>query len=307
MRIILMHNPKAGRGDHARKDLMAELANAGHHAIYESTKKSNYEKALKKPVDLVLVAGGDGTVGKVGRELINSAMPLGVLPLGTANNLARSLGFTASPEEIVAGLERGKKRAFDIGLARGLWGKRYFFESAGGGLLADYLRDVKDTPKKTKQLSEEQEMRRHVSLLRRMLHDYSARKWKMDIDGEDISDEYILWEAMNIRSVGPVLYLASQAATKDGQLDFVCAREQDRSLLMEYLDARLAGQKVKFPLPLRRFRNLNIVWENSTLHFDGKVWPRKNKKAKTPSDIEITVKPSALVILQPGRAEHKLA
>jgi diacylglycerol kinase (ATP) len=150
-------------------------------------------------------------------------------------------------------------------------------------------------------------MRRHVSLLRRMLHDYSARKWKMDIDGEDISDEYILWEAMNIRSVGPVLYLASQAATKDGQLDFVCAREQDRSLLMEYLDARLAGQKVKFPLPLRRFRKLNIVWDNSTLHFDGKVWPRKNKKAKTPSDIEITVKPSALVILQPGCAEHKLA
>jgi diacylglycerol kinase family enzyme len=306
MRIILMHNPKAGRGNHGKKELMAALANAGHHAIYESTKNSDYKKALKESVDLVLAAGGDGTVGKVGRELIDSGMPLGVLPLGTANNLARSLGFTASPEEIVTGLERGKKRAFDIGLARGLWGKRDFFESAGGGLLADYLRDVKDTPKKTKQLSEEQEMRRHVSLLRRMLHDYSARKWKMDIDGEDISDEYILWEAMNIRSVGPVLYLASQAATKDGRLDFVCAREQDRSLLMEYLDARLAGQKVKFPLPLRRFRKLNIVWDNSTLHFDGKVWPRKNKKAKTPSDIEITVKPSALVILQPGRAEHKL-
>jgi len=301
MRIILMHNPKAGRGNHARKELMAALANAGHHAIYQSTKKSDYKKALKKSVDVVLAAGGDGTVGKVGRELIDSGVPLGVLPLGTANNLACSLGFTASPEEIVAGLESGEKRAFDIGLARGLWGKRYFFESAGGGLLADYLREAKDKPKKTKKLSEEQEMRRHVSLLRRMLHDYSARKWKMDIDGKDISDEYILWEAMNIRSVGPLLYLASQAATKDGRLDFVCAREEDRSLLMQYLDARLAGQRVKFPLPLRRFRKLNIVWENSTLHFDDKVWPRKNKKAKTPSDIEILVKPSALVILQPGR------
>ena len=286
---------------------MAALANAGHHAIYQSTKKSDYKKALKKSVDVVLAAGGDGTVGKVGRELIDSGVPLGVLPLGTANNLARSLGFTVSPEEIVAGLERGKKRAFDIGLARGPWGKRHFFESAGGGLLADYLREAKDKPKKTKKLSEEQEMRRHVSLLRRMLHGYSARKWKMDIDGEDISDEYILWEAMNIRSVGPLLYLASQAATKDGRLDLVCAREEDRSLLMQYLDARLAGQSVKFPLPLRRFRKLNIVWENATLHFDDKVWPRKNQKTRSSSDIEITVKPSALVILQPGRAEHKLA
>jgi hypothetical protein len=104
-------------------------------------------------------------------------------------------------------------------------------------------------------------MRRHVSLLRRMLHEYPARKWKMDIDGEDISDDYVLWEAMNIRSVGPVLYLASQAATKDGQLDFVCAREDDRSLLMEYLDARLAAARIKFPLPLRRFCRLKIVWE----------------------------------------------
>ncbi|PYI96040.1 MAG: hypothetical protein DME98_13700 [Verrucomicrobia bacterium] len=104
-----------------------------------------------------------------------------------------------------------------------------FFESAGGGLLADYLREAKDKPKKTKDLSEEQEMRRHVSLLRRMLHDYSARKWKMDIDGEDISDGYILWEALNIRSVGPLLYLASQAATKDGRLDFVCVVRRHRA------------------------------------------------------------------------------
>jgi hypothetical protein len=47
--------------------------------------------------------------------------------------------------------------------------------------------------------------------------------------------------------------------------------------------------------------------KNATLHFDSKVWPRKNEKAKSPSDIEITVKPSALVILQPERAERKLA
>ncbi len=54
-----------------------------------------------------------------------------------------------------------------------------FFESAGGGLLADYLRNAKGKAKKTKKLSKEQEMRRHVSLLRRMLHNYPARKWKI--------------------------------------------------------------------------------------------------------------------------------
>jgi diacylglycerol kinase family enzyme len=305
MRITLVHNPKAGRGKLAKRDLMAALAKAGHHAIYQSTRKSDYRKAFKEPTDLVLAAGGDGTVGNVGRELIDTGLPLSVLPLGTANNLARSLGFCASPEEIITGLERGERRTFDVGLARGPWGKRYFLEGAGGGLLADYLRNAEGKVKGTEKLSKDEEMRRHVSLLRRMLHDYPARKWKIALDGEDILNRYILWEAMNIRSVGPILYFASQAATKDGRLDFVCVREEDRSLFMEYLDGRLAGRKAKFPLPLRRFHQSKILCENSKLHFDDKVWPDKKQKVKSPNDIEITVKPSALVILQ--HARHKSA
>src|SRR5438132_2096955 len=119
MRITLMHNPTAGRGEHARQELVSALAKAGHQVTYQSTKKSSYKKALKKSTDLVLVAGGDGTVGKIGRELIDTGIPLSVLPLGTANNLARSLGFIASPEEIITGLAHGKRRAFDVGIARG--------------------------------------------------------------------------------------------------------------------------------------------------------------------------------------------
>ena len=303
MRITLMHNPKAGDAEHGRKQLMAALAKAGHHVNYQSTKKGDYKKGLKKPTDLVLAAGGDGTVVKVACRLIDTGIPLSVLPLGTANNLARSLGFLASPEEIIARLEGGKRRAFDIGVARGPWGRRYFFEAVGGGLFADYVPAAKDKGKKIGKLSKEQEMTRHVSLLQRMLHDYPARRWKIDIDGEDISDRYILWEAMNIRSVGPALYLASHAATKDGQLDFVCAREADRSLLMEHLAARLAEKKHKFPLPIRKFRQLRIVWRGSTLHLDDEPWPRKKEKPKSPSEIKITVKPSALVILQPAAHE----
>ena len=64
MRIILMHNPKSGRGDHSKKELMKSLAKAGHEVIYQSTKQKNYKKALKQSADLVLAAGGDGTVGK---------------------------------------------------------------------------------------------------------------------------------------------------------------------------------------------------------------------------------------------------
>jgi diacylglycerol kinase family enzyme len=303
MRITLIHNPKAGDAEHGEKQLMAALAKAGHHATYQSTKEPGLKKALAQPTDVVLAAGGDGTVAKVAFRLIDSGIPLSVLPLGTANNLARALGFVASPEEIIARLEGGKKQVFDVGLATGPWGERHFFEGIGGGLLADYVWAAKKEEKKNgkaEKLSKEQQMARHGALLRRMLHDYPPRQWKIEIDGKDISGPYLLWEAMNIRSVGPALYFAPRAATRDGRFDFVCARATDRPLLMEHFDARVAGKKSKSPLPTRRFRKLRIVWKGSTIHLDDQLWRDKKKNEKSPDEIKITVKPSALIILQPS-------
>jgi diacylglycerol kinase family enzyme len=303
MRITLMHNPKAGHGKHTKKELMDALAKAGHQATYQSTQKKGYKKALKKPTDLVIAAGGDGTVGKVALRLVDNGIPLSVIPLGTANNLARSLGFVGSPQEIIARIDEGKKRAFDVGIARGPWGKRFLFEGAGGGLLADYLRAANDTTRNGKRLSKKREMTRHVSSLRQALQNYPARKWKIDIDGKRVSKRYILWEALNIHSVGPALYLAGQASTKDGRFDLVCVTERDRSVLSKYLDARLAEKKTEFPLPVCRFRELRIVSKKPTIHLDDGFWPRKEQKLKSPAQIKITVKPSALVILQIPR--HK--
>ena len=303
MRITLIHNPNAGDAEHGEKQLMAALAKAGHHATYQSTKERGFKKALKQPTDLVLAAGGDGTTAKVAARLVDSGIPLSVLPLGTANNLARALGFLASAEEIIARLEGGTKRAFDVGLASGPWGEEYFFEAAGGGLLADYVRAAKKEAKKnkeTRKLSKEQEMARHSALLRRMLHDYPARQWKIEIDGKDISGRYILWEAMNIRSVGPALYLAPGAATKDGRFDFACARQADCARLAKHFDARVAGKKSNSPLPTRKFRELRIVCKGSTIHLYDKLWTDEKESAKSSNEIRITVKPSALIILQPA-------
>jgi diacylglycerol kinase family enzyme len=136
MRITLIHNPKAGDARHGKDQLMAALAEAGHHATYQSTKEPGFKKALKQPAEVVLAAGGDGTIGKVAFRLIDSGIPLSVLPLGTANNLARALGFVASPEEIIARLEGGKKQVFDVGLATGPWAIDIFLKASA----ADYLR-----------------------------------------------------------------------------------------------------------------------------------------------------------------------
>ena len=91
MRILLVHNPKAGSEKYPAEKLMTMLKEAGHRAVYQSSKTKGFNEALKKKFDLVLVAGGDGTVAKVARRMVKSrsTIPMSVLPLGTANNVAR--------------------------------------------------------------------------------------------------------------------------------------------------------------------------------------------------------------------------
>src|SRR5207248_67796 len=88
---------------------------------------------------------------------------------------------------------------FDVGLACGPWGKRYFFEGAGAGLFADYMRAPKRDGKKDKPKSKAEAMRRHVKELRRRLRTYRACQWEIEVDGSDLSGRYELWPTQDER------------------------------------------------------------------------------------------------------------
>ena len=295
MRVLLIHNPKAGDRKHSKKQLIASLTRCGHQTFYQSTKECGWKKVFKKPVDLVLAAGGDGTVHGTAWQLMDSGIPVAILPLGTANNLARSLGFTAPVEEIIQSLHCGKSRPFDVGVARSSRRTEYFLEAAGGGLFADYFPAAKAREKK--KVSPEEELNANLSVLRELALDYRARRWKMRVDGEDVSGRYILWGAMNIRSAGPALHLAPKAKINDGQLDFVAVREHERKIFIKYVDAHLAGRKKRVPLTPRKFRELKITAPPGATHLDGEPWPSKKKNnGKARGRVEIKVKRAALMI-----------
>jgi diacylglycerol kinase family enzyme len=300
MRILLIHNPKAGDRKHSKKQLMASLTRCGHQAFYYSIKERGWKKAFKKPVDLIIAAGGDGTVHKTAWQIVDSGIPLAILPLGTANNLARSLGFTGSVDEILQSLHCGKSQPFDLGVARNGSQIDCFLEAAGGGLFADYFPAAEANEKEG--ASPEEELSAHLSLLRGLAFDYRARHWKMSIDGKDISGRYILWGAMNIRSAGPALHLAPKAKTDDGRLDFVAVREPDRKVFIKHVDAHLAGRKERVPLRPRKFRELKIASPSGATHLDGEPWPQEKKNVrKSRGSVEITAKRAALLIWQSWR------
>jgi len=291
----LIHSPKAGDRKHSKKQLMAILTRCGHQAFYQSIEQRSGKEAFKKPVDLVIAAGGDGTVHKTAWQLMGSGIPLAILPLGTANNLARTLGFTESVDEILQSLHCGKGQPFDVGVARRSSRSEYFLEAAGGGLFADYFPAAMANEQKG--TSPEEELTAHLSLLRKLSLDYPARKWRISIDGEDISGRYILWGVMNIRSAGPALHLAPKAKTDDGGLDFVAVREDEREIFIKHVDAHLAGRKARVPLTSHKFRELVITSPRGALHLDGEQWPNNYTKSKRHRiAVKITVKLGALLI-----------
>jgi diacylglycerol kinase family enzyme len=301
MRVLLIHNPKAGDRKHGKKQLMQSLQRNGLQAFYQSVKERDWQNAFNKPVDVVIAAGGDGTVHKTAWEIMDSGIPLSILPLGTANNLARSLGFTGSVDEILKSLHCGKSQPFDIGVVRSGLQADCFFEAVGGGLFADYFPAAKANEKE--KASREEELKAHLSLLRQLSLDYRAHPWKMSVDGKDLSGRYILWGAMNIRSAGPALHLAPEAKTDDGRLDFVAVRERERKIFIKHVDAHLTGRKNRVLLTPRKFRELKITSPRGAIHLDGETWlpNKKQKDAQRPPAIEITVKPGALLIWRTTR------
>jgi diacylglycerol kinase (ATP) len=84
----------------------------------------------RSEVDLVVVGGGDGALHLAVQGLVETGLPLGVLPMGTANNLARTLGIPADPVTACDIIARGHRRSIDLGWVNG----RYFFTTASIGL-----------------------------------------------------------------------------------------------------------------------------------------------------------------------------
>ena len=138
MKIALIYHESAGDG--LEHDVLVRTIEAqGHHVVSVATPEDDGHRVDEMGADVVAAAGGDGTIARVARALANSSVPMAILPLGTANNIATSLGINGTPEELVAGWDTATLRSFDIGLGTGPWGEQRVVESLGGGLVTHVM------------------------------------------------------------------------------------------------------------------------------------------------------------------------
>jgi diacylglycerol kinase family enzyme len=290
MRVILVHNPAAGDAAHDRASLIRALETAGHEVEYVRSNGSSWEAALDSPADLIAVAGGDGTIGKVARRLGAGAPPVAVLPAGTANNIATGLGImTQSVEALVARWPDARLQPFDIGLLRSRDRAFRFVESVGLGLLADAIAMIDGDQRLATQVARaEDPVAAAVEVYRRVLRDLEPVPVELRLDERDASGEYLLLEILTFGIAGPNLRLAPDARFADGLLDVVLIEAGQRDDLIECLPLYRTSPLSAPRLPTLRARTISLACRDRRMHVDDRLRPGcANEGSDRSADVSI--------------------
>ncbi len=273
MRITLLHNPGAGEGQDRGEKLIRKIRKAGYEVAAHSGHEVDYEAALADPGDLVVVAGGDGTVGRAARALVGRGAPIAVLPSGTANNLAKSLGIVGLEDDLIAGWKRDVRVRVDVGEVEGPWGRKLFLEGVGAGLLPALMRYAAQHQEKAEQIEEGQGLGGFAEVLEEMTAASAPSPWRLVLDGEPVEGDFLLWEALNLRYIGPNLVLAPHADPGDGLLDVALVRAEEREALQSLLAQRARGGAPAGALTVRQARVVEVRAMGAQIHIDDRLYP----------------------------------
>ncbi len=243
MKIALIHNPNAFRGEAEGSELRRVFERAGHGVEYVNIREPDWQRVLSPEITRAIIVGGDGTVQLVAPHL--KGTPFSVLPFGTANNIAQCLDQTANPNLLAAQLDHAKIRHLDLGKVTHGKESKTFLEATGMGVFAELILAMQDWPKKLEMEqaeSRKEKFAKALEQLQRISREYQGMAWELKVDDTVITDRFLLIEVMNMELIGPRLHLAPNAVPGDGYLDLVFVRERDRTNLCRWLECQSPGE-----------------------------------------------------------------
>jgi diacylglycerol kinase family enzyme len=301
VKVSLLYNDRAGGGAPLARIRSAFDAH-GHDVVRVITDRTDLERLVDPPADVVVSAGGDGTASNAARTVAGRAIPLAILPLGTANNIARSLGYIGSVETLIGGLRHDRRRVLDLGAVCGAEVKRIFVESIGGGMVAVGIeamrarRDGKAAESAAARM--ERALRGYYEILARL----EPRPCSLVIDGMSLDGEFFLVEVLNTPWIGPNISLSLDASPSDGMLSVVVAGDNERSVLQDYLERRILNgdDDVRVTLPTYQARRVTFQGMHKLHVDDGLI------DAVSGEPVDIHIEPAAVELLEPhtGRPER---
>lgn len=220
----IIYNPTAGREQFKRNvsSVIERFEAAGYEtSAHATTGEGDATEAARfatqQAFDLVVVAGGDGTINEVIKGIApeEKRPKLGIIPAGTTNDFARALHIPRDPLKALDIILNGQTMYLDVGYVN----DEYFINIAGGGDLTELTYDV---PIKLKTILG------YFAYFVRGIEKLPSMKpvrTKIEYDGQEIDEEIMLFLITNTNSVGGFEKLAPDAKINDGFFDLIILRK----------------------------------------------------------------------------------
>jgi len=284
-RALLLVNPHARHGAQALPQALTCLREHG----FELTEVHSAHAIRRRhdQADLVIVGGGDGTLNAVADVLADVGLPLGILPLGTANDLARTLGLPADLGEACRVIRAGHTRAVDLGWVNG----KHFFNVATIGVSAALRRRLSPEFKRRWGV-----LAYPLTALRALRLLWNARPFRAEIraGGERFRGKTVQIAIGNGVYYGGGLTIADDAAIDDQRLDLYSLEVAHWWQVVPLLPALRSGSLKPWPhvLTLRGPAFEVITRRPRSINTDGELTTR------TPAEFRVI--PRAVSVFVPA-------
>ena len=239
----LIVNPKAG-GGRARialpsiLQLLEETGLPVTQSIPESPQeaRASAEDAIRNGCDLLIAMGGDGLIRDILPAAIESGTPLGIIPLGTGNDLARALGISRDIPEAISTLMQGSVTSIDAARV----GDTYFVNVASSGLDAATAAEINRRKMGRGTLA-------YICALMKILPGFRPAEFELELDGEKKSFRGMLVAVANASSYGGGMLIAPESSLADGLFDIVAVEAMSKLEFLCCFPQVFSGKHVSHP------------------------------------------------------------
>lgn len=238
-------------------------------------------EAIASGVEVVVAAGGDGTVGTVANELLGSATCLGILPLGTVMNVARSLGIPRDLEEAVAALTRSDAVEVDVGEVAG----RPFYENGSVGLNAAIFREADHVGHPGW---------RSIARTIWVAIRYRPARITLQLDDGVVRTRALMVAVANGPYTGLGMTVAPDARLDDGRFDVRVFRGFSKWELLRHLGSIAFGRR-RYAPGVSTYRSTRVRVTSAR-----PLPARADRRDLGTTPVEFVVRPRALRVLVPG-------
>jgi diacylglycerol kinase (ATP) len=238
--------------------------------------------AVARKFDIVVASGGDGTINEVACAMVDTGIPMGILPAGSGNGLARCLGISMSYALALRTIIRGKTKLMDVASVN----DKLFTSIAGVGFDAFVAKKFAD--------SSIRGMLSYMRIILKEFRHYKPVKYNLTIDGKNIEKLALMIVFANSDQFGFNTRIAPDAKVDDGLLDVCVIRKMPVSKLLSVGYHSLRGTLVK-----TGFAEYYKGKEISINNIDDPLMNIDGEPKIVNSPLNISIKPLSLCVIVP--------